>query len=532
MPPMRSQQQSAAAFDELQDRVRALYGEFGARAPAKEEEKVIDIWKEAWIKPTLRLVLPLAAVGPAITFTLGTQTQILNIVILLITAGLLWWYIARHPVHVAARGLLAVSLFIESPAETPTWWLAPLRSIDLAYYESMKDFAGVPGMSLPVFFFACLGLLYKARRVAKKGGYLPPRVTVIVPLAFLGAVFALEAWGLARGGQLTPSFFQILHLMTMPIVTLMFLYAVRGPEDVPALGSVVVTIAVIRAVLLILVYAVWAREFRDREGFFVTTHSDTVLFVTGIIGLLTYAIEHRKMKTIAKCAGLSLVILAAIALNNRRLAFVSMGAFPIVMYVAMKPGKLKTRLTGLAVVGAVAMVAYLVIGAQIGGDSPIFKPARLMTSVLTQTDTSSESRDVENYNLIYTLRQSPVVGMGFGHGYLEQYHLFDIADLFALYLFIPHNGVLWIWAVGGVVGFTALWFVYPVTGTLAMRAYRGAKTPLDRIAGLTALGTVIACVAQVWGDQGFNSYMTLTLFGLAFAIAARTDAAQAARRAA
>jgi hypothetical protein len=529
MPPMRPQQSSAQAFDELQDRVRALYGEFGNRAQTKEEEKVIDVAKEAWIKPTLKLVLPVGAVGVGLTYTVGTQTQILNLVLLAITGGLLWWLIAKHPVHVAARCLLAVSLFIESPAETPTWWLAPLRAVDLAFFESMKDFAGVPGMSLPIFFFACLGLLYKARRAAKKGGYLPPRVAVVVMLAFLGAVFALEGWGLARGGQLTPSFFQILHLMTMPVVGLMFLYAIRGPEDVPALGSIVVTVAVLRAAVLILVYSVVARDFRDREGFYVTTHSDTVLFVAGIIGLFTYALENRKMKTIAKCAGLGLVILAAIALNNRRLAFVSMGAFPIVMYVAMRPGKLKRNLTGLAVVAGILGAIYVVAGAQLGGDSALFKPARLIMSVMTQTDTSSESRDVENYNLIHTLRQSPVVGMGFGHGYVEQYHLFDIADLFALYLFIPHNGVLWIWAVGGVVGFTALWFVYPVAGTMAMRAYRGAKTPLDRMSGLTALGTVIACVAQVWGDQGFNSYMTLTLFALAYAISVRTDAAQGVR---
>ena len=99
-----------------------------------------------------------------------------------------------------------------------------------------------------------------------------------------------------------------------------------------------------------------------------------------------------------------------------------------------------------------------------------------------------------------------------------------VGELFKNYKYIAHNGVLWIWSLAGVVGFTLLWMIYPLGATLALRGYRAAQTPLERSAALVALGSVVTCVIQIWGDQGFNSYMTLITFGVSFAVATRLAA--------
>ena len=411
-------------------------------------------------------------------------------------------------------------------ADIPTLWKPPLAFADGAFYTSLKDFAGVPGMSLPFFFFGALFLLHRARNLTKKNEDItpPPPHAVRSMTLFLGAVLALEAFGLARGGNLTPSFFQLLHLLTLPIVGLAFLYAFRGKDDLPAIGTIVVTVAVARSVLCTATYFTLARNFKDTEGFFVTTHADTVLFATAIFILVAYAIEDRQKQTVLRCLGLGTVILVGVALNNRRLAFVSLGAAPVMMYLSLNPSPTKRKVTrGGAVVAAIILL-YVIAGSQIEGDSPLFKPAKLAMSVLDQKDSSSESRDIENFNLIYTMSQNPVLGQGFGWAYIEKLQLYDISDKFALYKFIGHNGVLWIWSVGGVVGFTALWLVYPVTLTLGIRAYRTAEDPVERAASLACIGVVVATVAQIWGDQGWNSYLTLVLFALAFATVARLEA--------
>jgi hypothetical protein len=176
----------------------------------------------------------------------------------------------------------------------------------------------------------------------------------------------------------------------------------------------------------------------------------------------------------------------------------------------------------LAVVVPLAII-YLLVASEMSSTSSVVKPAKLNLSMLDQRDLSSASRDVENENLIYTLRQNPIVptGFGFEYQYSPDNPPVDLTDVFANFRLLAHTGVLWIWSFGGVFGFTALWTVFTAAGTLAMRAYRGAETPLERSASLAALGSVPICIVQVWGDQGINGYMTLVTFGVGFAVATR-----------
>jgi O-antigen ligase len=215
--------------------------------------------------------------------------------------------------------------------------------------------------------------------------------------------------------------------------------------------------------------------------------------------------------------------LLGIVLNNRRLAFVSLSAAPLVVYLAMRPSKRKRRVTVALAVLVPLLAAYVLVGSEIDSPSPLRKPAKLVASVMDQADASSQSREIENENLIYTLHQMPLIPKGFGHeyDYSPNNPPVDLGTLFENYRYIAHNGVLWIWSLAGVVGFSLLWFLYPLTGTFAMRSYRETASPLERSAALALLSVVVVAIVQIWGDQGFNSYMTLLTFGVAFAVAAR-----------
>jgi len=522
--PQRPRTASQIQYEAMQRRISQRFGEFGERDAAAVSH---DPLEDNHVRPMLKVMAGLLAASAIMTYTVGTASRIANGFVAVIVAGLVYHMVTRFPVHESARYFFGVSIFLEAATDIPTYWHPPLAFADMAYYASLKDFAGVPGLSLPIFFFGAIGLLHRARKNLRKREELtpPPRHAVQAMTFFLVAVLSVEAWGLARGGNLQPSFFQILHLVTMPLVGLTFLYAFRGPEDLPAIGSIIVTAAVARSALCTFTYFTLAARFHNEEGFFVTTHADTVLFTAAIFILIAYAIETRDRRTVLRCIGLTAAIFAGVALNNRRLAFVSLGAAPVMMYLSLKPSPTKRKVTRAAFVVVGLVLVYLIVGGQMEGDSPLWKPAKLAMSVLDQKDSSSESRDIENYNLIYTMSQSPAVGQGFGWEYKEKLQLYDISELFSLYRYIAHNGVLWIWSVGGVVGFTALWFIYPLTITLGMRAYRTAQNPVERAASLAGIGVVVAVIAQIWGDQGWNSYLTLILFAVAFASLARLEAA-------
>src|SRR6202035_3033720 len=94
-------------------------------------------------------------------------------------------------------------------------------------------------------------------------------------------------------------------------------------------------------------------------------------------------------------------------------------------------------------------------------------------------DSSTLFREIENYNLLYTLRQNPFLGTGFGRPFVEAAQNYDIS-FFKEYHFLPHNSVLGLWAFAGVFGFTGLSVALVVGVFLSARSYYWARSPDDR----------------------------------------------------
>ncbi|MBX3190073.1 MAG: O-antigen ligase family protein [Labilithrix sp.] len=542
LPPHLADQNQLLA---LQQKVAQKYGSFGARPPEEEQDR--RVLQDDFLKPTLQIIAGVFVASLVTSFIsrptfsgpgAWANSFRIDTALVVIWGPLLYWVIGRQKVAKSLRIYLVLALFIEAFSEAMFqqkgnigeggYWNTVMWPAAVAYFGTLKEFSGMPGASLSVFFFVTVGLLYRAVWGKKPEGWTrPPKFARSAMLAFLGTVVGLAAFGIVRGGGVEPAFRQTIHLMQLPLVGLLFLYALRVPEDLASVGTAYVAAAVTRSLLVTYVYfgVCVPQGITSLPGKpeWCTNHSDTVLFVTALMILLAHALEQRTSKVILRSLAVAVPILLGIVLNNRRLAFVSAAAAPIVIYLAMKPSRRKRRLTAALVVLVPLVIGYVLVGSEINSPSPLLKPAKLVVSVMDQKDNSSISRDIENENLIYTLRQSPIVMSGFGHEY--QYSPnnppVDLGDLFKNYRLIAHNGVLWIWSLAGVVGFSLLWTIYPMAGTLALRGYRAAQSPLERSSALASLGAMVVCVVQIWGDQGFNSYMTLVTFGVAFAVATR-----------
>ncbi|HVJ94429.1 MAG TPA: O-antigen ligase family protein [Labilithrix sp.] len=532
-------------LEELHERVNRTYGVFGERALVDDEAALPrrvsadgDGKRSAWVIATVFFASAfLSFVSHPVWSGRGQWANAFRVdtVFVVVWGPLLYWALAKDKLSRSLRTYLVLALFIESFSEAMFlekgeggYWDSVLWPASVAYFGTIKEFSGLPGASLPVFFFATLGLLWRTIW-GKKAPYRapPPRFARNSLLLFLATVVGLSLMGIAGGGRVDSTFRQVVYMLELPLVGLLFLYALRVPEDLAAVGMAFVLAAVARSLLVLYVYVGVCipngiTEIPGKPEW-CTTHSDTVLFVSAIVILLCYGLHERKRKAIGRCVALGLVIFLGIVLNNRRLAFVSLVVAPLVVYLALNPSKRKRRVTISLAVLVPLLVGYVLVGAESSSSSPLFKPAKSIISVLDQKDTSSLSRDIENENLIYTLRQSPVLSHGFGHEYAFSPNNppVDLSEVFASYRLIAHNGVLWLWSIGGVVGFTLLWFLYPLGGTLALRGYRAAETPIERTAALAALGSIAVCVVQIWGDQGLISYMTLVTFGVSFAVASR-----------
>jgi O-antigen ligase len=137
-------------------------------------------------------------------------------------------------------------------------------------------------------------------------------------------------------------------------------------------------------------------------------------------------------------------------------------------------------------------------------------------------------RDLENYDLFYTLRNAPLLGTGYGHGYTEVVALPDVSGSYALYRFLPHNAILGLWAYGGIVGFTALWAILLVGVFLAVRAYRYSVNVDDRTVALTAVSVIVVYLAYCYGDLGLGTWTSVFTVAPALALASKLAVATGA----
>lgn len=440
---------------------------------------------------------------------------------LLVWAPLLYKFVFASPPHVAVRVMLTLGLVLEGPAERAGngYWTPPFDHPSLAFYGGINAWTSIPGLSLPLFSFVCLGLWLRARKLSRELGYLPPPPeALLVFKIWFGAMGLWIAWGIVRGGAVSPMFWQIVQLIAMGLCTLAFLYCVRGVQDIRAFGTIVVVAAITKGLLVAWVYFVVLGP-TGKTPFYATTHSDSVTFATAFVILTLRLLEERSKPALKWLLIIGPLIIAFIIMNNRRLAFVCMGTALLTAFTVLRPDKLKRKLIIAAIAMLPVFAVYVAVGAN--SDHPVFALARTVSTVTSSSDSSSLTREIENYNLIVTLKESLLMGTGYGHEYEEFIKADDISAGHALYLYIPHNSVLWIVSVGGLVGFPLLWIFYPALAYFAARSYFHSQTKLVRIAALTCLGVTFILMVQSWGDMGLQSYICAVMFSAAYALAAK-----------
>src|SRR5206468_1579915 len=124
----------------------------------------------------------------------------------------------------------ALALFIEPFSEVMFremgeggYWDSVMWPSSVAFFGTLKEFAGVPGASFSTFLLVTLGLL--ARSIRRRRYAPPPAFAKGALFIFLSTVISLAIYGLLRGGQVDFTFRQTIHLLQLPIVGLLFLYA-------------------------------------------------------------------------------------------------------------------------------------------------------------------------------------------------------------------------------------------------------------------------------------------------------------------
>jgi len=306
----------------------------------------------------------------------------------------------------------------------------------------------------------------------------------------------------------------------LPLLFLLFHLGLRGPKDHLALSRVLLYAAAYKAVLA--VYIIQTVPVPDTDGnmrlMYATSHSDSMLFAAAFVWILAVIFERVK----GRAQRIAILFFPVLALgtwaNNRRIAWVQAGLVFFTVFFVSRDSPIKRKITRSILLSSPLAALYLFIGWE--SSRTIFKPARIARSVIdAQTDNSSFWRELENFDLIATVRLHPIFGTGYGHPYEEIIELPKV--YYSLELYAPHNCILGLWAYIGVFGYTALTLLWVAGVYFAMRSYYLASEPSHRVAAMLCFGAVLIYLIQCWGDLGLGSWTGVFLVAPAVANAGK-----------
>lgn len=471
-------------------------------------------------KAAFALLLVLAGIGAILD--VGFLGWILTPICVLLGA----FAIFRSPLRNTMLVLMFFAFTLENPAEIPAYdeWRSPFFVIGALLLTHWKTVVGgfwfFGGMDL---MLATAGLTWylKVRRQAPGIGTPRPMIR-LAQLCYATIVFTWLVGKYHGGGDGGIALWQIDRVMYLPAVFLLCQAAFTGPKDYIAVGKVILAGAFLRSLQSMYVRAVVPAEIDKVTGEstlpYTTTHHDSMLFGAAILIVVTM-IMQRVPKATRLAMWLVPVVIGGMICNDRRLAYVQLILVFGALYLVTEQNAIKRKLQKLALLLVPVGLGYVAAGWNSAGGG-IFKPVKILRSALdSSTDESTAWRDLENFNLIFTIKQRPIVGTGYGHGFYEMWPMPQVA--YPLERFIPHNSILGLWCYGGYVGFTGLTLLWVCGVYFAMRAYHHSKEPLEKAAALTAFGATLIYYVQCFGDLGLGTFTGVFLIAPALAIACK-----------
>lgn len=421
----------------------------------------------------------------------------------------------KIPLRYSMYTVIFLIMTVDTPAEpfASGLWKSPLQPIALFLMSQLKNMLPSGALVMTGFELFVWGVLLvngwrRARgSLLDRDDYVPlPRPVIIGSWLYVSAMLLASVLGLAAGGQFRWLLWQVQRNVGLPVALFAFAAAFPSPRGYSTYMRLLAIAAHIRAVLAV----VLRFKFPDVE--YTTSHSDSMLFATVTCYYLC-RVNAGVSRGEAQRIVLSLIVLIAGMIgNDRRLVWVQL-AMALTFVALMTPRnrfKVKVARTVLTILPFALMYA----AAGWNSHSGVFAPVHMLRSVVdSKSDLSSLWRDLENFNLVATFSKNPLTGTGFGIPYLLKTPMPDITNSYELEPYLPHNGVLGLWAYTGYVGYTMSSMFLLVGFFLAARASYRAPDREGKVMSLTTFCSILAYTLQCYGDLGIGSWVGICLVG-------------------
>jgi general stress protein CsbA len=374
-------------------------------------------------------------------------------------------------------------------------------------YPFMKNFSSIeswlylgPGLSLSpleIYIVATLGswLLtgLMKRKLDFRGGPL------IWPLLlFTSLVLLMMAYGVGRGGSSYVALWQVRPILMMPLMMVLSTNLLRTRRHVNVLMWVLAIAIGLRGLsgfIYVGTEMKWNLDGAERIG----NHHMSIFFVS--IGAFLF--KESRTKQIWLLLFMPTLLFSFFA-NQRRASFVALGVCLILITIVIykEYPKLFWRIAPTA---AILGIVYMGVFWNVKG--PLGFPAQTFRSVIgmgdTQDEQSNQYRDIENANIMYTIRTAPQ-GLGFGQKFYIIYPMPDIS-FFEWWEYITHNALLWMWMQTGPWGFMSMLLLFGMSLYVGGRSIITMPSPMLRNAALTCTLYLISHFIYTYVDMAWDT---------------------------
>ena len=345
-----------------------------------------------------------------------------------------------------------------------------------------------------------------------------PRVTKPVAWPFALAFLLWLGFGFlsgaGRGGDMTAALWELRGLGYLLLSYLFFSQVIRTPEEIRSVLWVCIGALTFKALEGTVRFAGNGFSLGAHEA--MLTHEDPVFFITLWIfqfGLVVYGVRTAQRRALLL---VNIPLLLGFYAANRRAAFASLGASLLTFAVLMPKEKLflilKRAAPVILILGLYAVLFW-------GSSSRIAAPLnQIRSGFVDDKETlgdrnyySNLYRKLENFNLAYTIRAYPLVGIGFGTKYFQPLELVKIN--YSLRDYMAHNNILWLLVKVGGVGFFLFWLFMDFFGTRGAMIVAATRDPYLKAVAVMVVIAVINQLVAAYFDLHLVRYRTMLYMG-------------------
>ncbi|MFW5830204.1 MAG: hypothetical protein ACOCXA_08080 [Planctomycetota bacterium] len=444
-----------------------------------------------------------------------TTTQIVAIPLLLVLLWLMLQVVKRPLIGLGVL-LSATVLFLHYEAGPPSMFFQSV------VYDNFNKSLGIPGLVInpPEILLSLISLGWLLQALAGKLPGRPLRFVSILGIAWFCVVAFAGLWGYQSGGSGKIGLWLLRPVAYFLLTGFLTYQLVRTPQQAKWLLMVVLVCIGIRTIGTVVQW--WTHRLDAGGWERYAAHEDTsiALYLFWIaFGAFFMSVPQRLRTVLYVVAPIALL---AIIFNDRRVNFGTMLIGCVLIGLAM-PRRGLARRANYLLIGGLVFMLYLGV-AMFGPDNALTRPVRgLKTALVTEvrgrfTDTSSEYRKWERYDLIQTIRAYPLLGAGLGVEYLQPIPLPDLG--FQYYVYIPHNQVLGTHALMGPHAYFILLFFFFVLFTQLLTYHRRLEVDWHRLLALAAAASVVNWLIVGYYDMQLFYFRNSIFMGAVVALPA------------